>query len=181
MLEPTQLNPQENKKPFDWGLIGSWLGGLIAVLIIGGVIYWCVTSSEKDKVEKQTTEAAKKIESDKQIKTNQEKFFADAQKYVDLNYPKWKVKGFHLDNIVIADLGEPKEFYNLLLTNGEKEQVIFVVSADFTLADGTTETKLYEPSKQTLENLKESEFKNKGVKEEKKRREESNARDNEPE
>jgi len=181
MLEPKQLTPQENNKPFDWGLIGSWFGGLVAILAIGGVIYWCVTSNAKDKVEKQTTEAAKKIESDKQIKANQEKFFVDAQKYVDVNYPKWKIKGFHLDNMVIGDFGELKEFYNLLLTNEEKEQVIFVVSADFILADGTTETKLYEPSKQTLEHLKESQFKNKGVKEEKKRQEDLNTRDYEPE
>ncbi len=133
MLEPTQLKPPENKKPFNWGLVGSWLGGVIAVVIIGAVIYWCVKSEQKDAAATKEKEEVAKIEAKLTEKTERETLFSRIQQFVDKRVSGWEVVGVTEDGIYI----------DVLLQKDEKMQVITLIAKEFKDIDGVEQLHIY--------------------------------------
>jgi hypothetical protein len=93
------------------------------------------------------------------------KTFVLFQSYVGTHYPEWTVRGLRKEASETGDDGTKSIFYHVILTNSKAEKIVYIVCADFVLPDGTTETKLYEPSKTTLKRMEEKKIKAKGVEE----------------
>ncbi len=75
-----------------------------------------------------------------------ENTFAQFQGYVDQTYPGWKVVALRDDERTFGEDGDRHLYYVALAKDG-KQRVVAVASAEFTLPDGSTETRLYWPVK----------------------------------
>lgn len=107
-------------------------------------------------------EAAEKLKQQQE----REATFTQFQAYLDNHYANWKVKGVRKDETGIAEDGTNRAYYYLLLNDGKTDRTLFVALAEFQLIDGTKETHIYEPSKETLRKRREEQLKKQGVEDE---------------
>ena len=84
--------------------------------------------------------------------------FASFQKYVDENYPNWKVKGIRKEDSDETESGE-KQLYYLLLNDGKTNKILIIIGASFELSDGAKTTHFFEPNKQMGKNLRDKKLK----------------------
>lgn len=84
--------------------------------------------------------------------------FADFQKYVDANYPNWKVKGIRKEDTEDSESGE-KNLYYLLLNDGKTNKILLIVGASFEMSDGTRTTHFFEPNRQMVKSLRDKKLK----------------------
>jgi hypothetical protein len=81
--------------------------------------------------------------------------FLDFTRYAETHYPGWAVEGFRKDELEIGENGNEKVFYYVLLTKDKEEKIVFLIMADFETLEGTTETRIFEPSATVLQQLQD--------------------------
>lgn len=108
----------------------------------------CSQGPIKNSVEEQKANVTAERLADAQ--KERERTFAKFQEYVDTQYPNWRVKGITKYETETTMEGE-KTFYYVLLNQSDRNKMIFLINADFELADGKTESHIFEPTRLTLD------------------------------
>ena len=67
------------------------------------------------------------------------------QAYFDQNEPGWKVTALRIDDTSYGDDATKREHYYVVISNGNKEKVEFIVSAEFIDNAGEKKSRFYKP------------------------------------
>jgi len=129
----------------------------IKVRMIFGVLFCLIFSAcAENKATNSNTASSSNSAANQQKELTA--LFADFQKYVDVNYPNWKVKGIRKEDSEDSESGE-KNLYYLLLNDGKTNKILIIIGASFEASDGTRTIHFFEPNRQMIKSLRDKKLK----------------------